>query len=196
MTRSVTGGPSKLDPLRVGLGAEDAGGRELEDPTEQRAGLRVLADAFDNPNAVGLVAVPVDLHPNFFLGGGLERRAEVAEAFEDPCLPADVEIRTDDPVPTEDRKELFFRGRERIVVRLRHPVQEHLDVTAGGAAVVPFPSDGSPLRWHGLASLQNPGSCTGATSTKDLYPSPVRKPPNRRIQGGTQNPRRLAPWSS
>src|SRR5436309_239340 len=66
--------------------------RELEDPTEQRAGLRVLADAFDNPNAVGLVAVPVDLHPNFFLGGGLERRAEVAEAFEDPCLPADVEI--------------------------------------------------------------------------------------------------------
>src|SRR5437762_6715855 len=79
MTRSVTGGPSKLDPLRVALGAEDAGGRELEDPTEQRAGLRVLADAFDNPNAVGLVAVPVDLHPNFFLGGGLERRAERSE---------------------------------------------------------------------------------------------------------------------
>jgi len=50
-----------LDPLRVALGAKDAGGRELEDPTEQRAGLRVLADAFDNPNAVGLVAVPVNL---------------------------------------------------------------------------------------------------------------------------------------
>src|SRR5206468_13092444 len=107
MTRSVTGGPSKLDPLRVGLGAEDAGGRELEDPTEQRAGLRVLADAFDNPKTVGLVAVPVDFHPDVFLGGGLERRAEVAEAFEDPCVLADVEVRTADPVPPEDREELF-----------------------------------------------------------------------------------------
>src|SRR5438876_9669263 len=101
MTRSVTGGPSKLDPLRVALGAEDAVGRELEDPTEQRAGLRVLADAFDNPNAVGLVAVPVHLHPNCFLGGGLERPAAVAQAIEDPCLPAAVEILTDDPVPTQ-----------------------------------------------------------------------------------------------
>src|SRR5207245_10284843 len=106
MTRSVTGGPSKLDPLRVGLGAEDAGGRELEDPTEQRAGLRVLADAFDNPQAVGLVAVPGDLHPHFFLGGGLERRAALADASEDPCLPAGGGIRSDYPVATGDLKAL------------------------------------------------------------------------------------------
>src|SRR5437660_5939249 len=31
------------------------------------------------------------------------------------------------------------------------PVEEHLDVTAGGA-VVPLPCGVSPLRWHGLAS--------------------------------------------
>src|SRR5437870_11887390 len=155
MTRSVTGGPSKLDPLRVALGAEDAGGRELEDPTEQRAGLRVLADAFDNPNAVGLVSVPVDLHPDFFLGGGLERRAEVAEALEDPRVPANVEVRTDDPVPPEDREELFLRGCERIVVRLRHAVQEHLD-EAARSAVVAFLCGVSLLRGHGLASRVGP----------------------------------------
>ena len=81
-----------MDSLGIALREEDASGRELEHLTEQRAGLRVLGDAFDHPKAVGLVAVPVDLHPNFFSGGGLERRAEVAEALEDPCLPADVEI--------------------------------------------------------------------------------------------------------
>jgi hypothetical protein len=54
----------------------------LEDPTEQRAGFRVLADAFDHPKAVGLVAVPVDLHPHFLIRGSLENRAEVADALE------------------------------------------------------------------------------------------------------------------
>src|SRR5436309_8499015 len=152
MRRQVTGGPSNFTSLGIALRAEDASGRELEHLTEQRAGLRVLADAFDNTKAVGLVAVPVDFHPNFFLGGRLERRAEVAEAFEDPRVLADVEVRTKDPVPPEDRKELPLRGGERVVVRLRHPVEEHLDVTAGGAAVVPFPCGVSPLRWHGLAS--------------------------------------------
>ena len=62
-----------MDALGVALRAEDSGGRQLEDPAEQRPGLRVLTDAFDNPKAVGLVSVPVDLHPDFFLGGGLER---------------------------------------------------------------------------------------------------------------------------
>src|SRR5438034_355083 len=149
-----------MDALGVALRGEDSGSRELEDPTEERAGLRVLADALDNPEAVGLVAVPVDLHPDFLLGGGLERRAEVAEALEDPRVPANVEVRTEDPVPTEDRKELFLRGRERIVVRLRHAVQKHLD-EAACSAVVPSLCGVSPLRGHGLASRYDPTSCAG-----------------------------------
>src|SRR3989442_5792315 len=151
----LSDGPSKMDSLGVALRPEDSGGRELEDPTEQGAGLRVLTNAFDNPKAVGLVAVPVDLHPDFLFGGGLERRSEVAEAFEDPCVLADVEVRTEDPVPPEDRKELFLRGREQIVVRLRHAVQEHLD-EAACSAVVPSLCGVSPLRGHGLASLYDP----------------------------------------
>src|SRR2546425_2204137 len=101
-----------MDALGVALRAEDSGGREFKDPTEQRAGLRVLADALDNPEAVGLVAVLIHLDPEFLVGGGLERRAEVAEAFEDSCVLADVEVRTENPVPPEDREELFLCGRE------------------------------------------------------------------------------------
>src|SRR5436309_8271153 len=165
----LPGGPSKMDSLRVALRAEDSGGRELEDPTEQRAGLRVLADAFDNPKTVGLVAVPVDFHPDFFLGGGLERRAEVAEAFEDPRVLADIEVRTEDSVPPEDREELFLRGRERIVVRPRHPVQEQLDEAARGA-VGPLSSRVSLLRWHRLAPLQDPASCAPGHADQGFVP--------------------------
>ena len=46
-----------MDPLGIALLAEDASGRELEHLTEQRASLRVLADAFDNPKAVPLIRV-------------------------------------------------------------------------------------------------------------------------------------------
>src|SRR5207249_3142041 len=98
--------------LGIALRVEDARGRELEDPTEQRAGFRVLADAFDHPEAVGLVSVPVDLYPHFLIRGSLENRAEVAEALENPRVPACVEIRPEDAVPPEDRQELFLRCRE------------------------------------------------------------------------------------
>jgi hypothetical protein len=104
--------PVKFDSLGIALRVEDARGRELEDPTEQRAGFRVLADAFDYPKAVALVAVPVDLHPHSLIRGRLENRAEVAETLENPRVPVYIEVRPEDAVPPEDRKELFLRCRE------------------------------------------------------------------------------------
>src|SRR5256885_373304 len=57
-------------------------------------------------------AEPVDLHPRFLIRGSLENRAEVAEALENPRVPAYVEVRPEDAVPPEDRRELVLRSRE------------------------------------------------------------------------------------
>src|SRR2546421_2249473 len=50
--------------------------------------------------------------PRFLIRGSLENRAEVAEALENPRVPAYVEVRPEDAVPPEDRKELVLRNRE------------------------------------------------------------------------------------